>query len=319
MTRPAGSGCARRQDRRHSPAQGAGISQPSIPTHWGLVKGQSALCMCPGDAPPSCSVVGVQLLPSRSGGMVNNLWWLHESAPQPMHVKLTARIAHPYREPSPIHHLDTHQESPISNMRFIVSAIALVAALALPAAGATTVAPFSKTTSTKTVYVPKQAQFCDQAVTTTKNGGPRKYCARCNTQTTVGASGSVTLQVGGCNGQPLTRVATFNATSAQFLVPVQAAGFEVASINAASISSNSVQPMSGTTLTLGETGTTVNVAGDLTVQGISTHYSLETFSGDIATDTIYSASDGVSVTTPGSGDESTQIGAGGKPWSEVRV
>jgi hypothetical protein len=63
----------------------------------------------------------------------------------------------------------------------------------------------------------------------------------------------------------------------------------------------------------------VNVAGDLTVQGISTHYSLETFSGDIATDTIYSASDGVSVTIPGSGDESTQIGAGGKPWSEVRV
>jgi hypothetical protein len=124
-------------------------------------------------------------------------------------------------------------------------------------------------------YLPKNALACET--------GGRK-CKSCNKGATIGALERVTVQAGGCGATSLTTVAEFTPDGATFFKP---------------IATNSIVPGSGNEMTLGTGLQSVIVPGAL----LST--------GSIYTNTIFPATDGASVSIPGSGQDSLQIGSGG--------
>jgi hypothetical protein len=156
------------------------------------------------------------------------------------------------------------------------------------------------------LYVPKQAVLCARSVT----AGPWKndrYCKTCNTQATIGAAEKVTVQVGGCSGQSLAKVAEFTPSSATIFQPLQTTldvtiGGDLTVAGAVAfdggIATDTISPVSGSDVT---------IDGNLIVTGTSTHAGLETFNGDIATNVIEPAS-GNDLTLGGPADTVTVSG-----------
>ncbi len=221
--------------------------------------------------------------------------------------------------------------------RILFLSLSLVLALVASGASATST-PRNKQ---KTLaYLPKGARMCELGA---HPGVTAKYCKRCNEQAIVGASDSVVVQVGGCRGSGLATIAEFTPTDVTIDGNLHITG----SLNYSGggggngcscpngLQASTITPVTGTGVTLGDgtttttvpgafktnsiapaTGTSVTIDGDLIITGESTHYKLETFYGDIATDTIYSTAPATkSVNVPGKADNSLQIGLGANALS----
>jgi hypothetical protein len=198
-------------------------------------------------------------------------------------------------------------------------------------------------------YLPSKALHCERAVTR-RNPKYCKGCnqeAMIGAADTV----TMQIGGCGSSGQGLTMVADFTAADATFYVPVALAGgvdipggLELEALTVGDltvtgtsthagletfnggIATDTIDPASeADSITIGSPTTTVNIpgglgdltvgdltVGDLSATGTSVHYGLEIFYGDIATDTVYAASEDATVMIPGSGDDSTAIGYQGE-------
>lgn len=131
----------------------------------------------------------------------------------------------------------------------------LLAAWTVRAQSSSSTSTMSAKTRVRKVFVPGSAKGCHSPARAASS-----HCKRCHSETTIGAADAITFQVGSCGN--VTTLAEFTETEIKLYAPLGLDG---------------LVPASGDTLLLGGS---VNIAGDLVVDGGSTHWGLETFYGE---------------------------------------
>lgn len=217
---------------------------------------------------------------------------------------------------------------------------------------AATASTASATTASRkaNAYVPKNAMACEYAAT--RNSPKYWKKCNFKSKVGAGEKVTIQVGGCGDNeGSAVVPVCDFTAAGMECYGPIEAPSLKVGAFEAGGIAVDDLEVSSITVDTLTVTGTsihagletfnggiavdnihsagdgditiggpstTVNVPGELsvetlTVTGTSTHDGLETFNGNIATNRIYSTNTATtSVSIPGSGTGSSQIGGGGE-------